>query len=123
MLAKAGPSGEPIATPSICRCMLLWKLNSTEEVAICINSTKMLRGKDGAGDSSLLYKASAQISMVSARGTLVKRLEMSKEQRKTEDGEKVKFLTSFTKVKESEMQLEESFWRTGWRREVSHLAS
>ena len=39
MLAKAGPSGEPIAMPSICRCMLLLKLNSIKEVASCINST------------------------------------------------------------------------------------
>jgi len=30
---------------------------------------------------------------------------MSKEQRKTEEGERVKFLTSFTKVKESDTQL------------------
>ena len=43
--------------------------------------------------------------MVSASGTLVKRLEMSKEQRKTEEGEKVKFLTSFTKVKVSDAKL------------------
>ena len=42
MLAKAGPSGEPIATPSICRCMLLLKVNFTEEVASCINSTSLL---------------------------------------------------------------------------------
>ena len=68
----------------------------TEEVASCINSTKMSRGKDGCGKTLLLYRASAQICMVSASGTLVKRLEMSKEQRKTEEGEKVKFLTSFT---------------------------
>jgi len=33
MLANAGPSGEPMATPSICRYMLLLKLNSTEVVA------------------------------------------------------------------------------------------
>ena len=54
MFAKAGPSGEPIAMPSICRCMLLLKLNSTEEVANCINSTKMLHGKDGAIESSFV---------------------------------------------------------------------
>jgi len=78
--------------------MLLLKLNSTEEEASCINSTKMSRGKDGFGKTLLLHRASAQICMVSASGTLVKRLEMSKEQRKTEEGEKVKFLTS-TKVK------------------------
>ena len=55
--------------------------------------------------------------MVSASGTLVKRLEISKEQRKTEEGEKVNFITFFitffTKVKESDTQLEERFWRTG----------
>jgi len=85
--------------------MLLLKLNSTEEVASCINSTKMSRGKDGFGKTLLLYRASAKICMVLASGTLVKRLEMSKEQRKTEEGEKVKFLTSFTKVKESDTQL------------------
>ena len=45
MLAYAEPSSEPIATPSICWCMLLLKLNSTEEVASCFNSTKMLREK------------------------------------------------------------------------------
>jgi len=83
----------------------LLKLNSTEEVASCINSTKMSRGNDGCGKTLLLYNTSAQICMVSTSGTLVKRLEMSKEQRKTEEGEKVKFLTSFTKVKESDTQL------------------
>ena len=105
MFATAGPSGEPMATPSICRYMLLLKLNSTEEVASCINSTKMSCGKDGFGKTLLLYRASVQICMVSASGTLVKRLRMSKGQRKTEEGEKVKFLTSSTKVKESDMQL------------------
>ena len=45
MFANARPSGEPMVTPSICRYMLLLKLNSTEEVASCINSTKMSRGK------------------------------------------------------------------------------
>ena len=79
--------------------MLLLKLNSSEEVARCINSTKMSRGKDGFGKTLLLYRASAQICMVSASVTLVKRLAMSKEQRKTEEGEKVRFLTSSTKLK------------------------
>jgi len=105
MFANARPSVEPMATPSICRYMLLLKLNSTEEVASCINSTKVSLGKDGFGKTLLLHRASEQICMVSASGTLVKRLEMSKEQRKTEEGEKVKFLTSFTKVKESDTQL------------------
>ena len=39
MLARDGPRGEPIATPSICRCIILLKLNSTEEVVqICANA-------------------------------------------------------------------------------------
>ena len=75
MLARDGPRGEPIATRSICRCIILLKLNSTEEVAVCISSTKTARGK-GGGVSSPLYRASAQISIVSASGTLVKRLQM-----------------------------------------------
>ena len=123
MFANARPSGEPMVTPSICRYMLLLKLNSTEEVASCINSTKMSRRKDGFRKTLLLCRASAQVCMVSARGTLVKRLEMSKEQRKTEEGEKVKFLTSSAKVKESDTQLADRSLRTGWRRQVSHLAS
>jgi len=40
--------------------MLLLKPNSTEEVASCINSTKMSRGNDGCGKTLLLYRASAQ---------------------------------------------------------------
>jgi len=89
-----------------------------------MNSTKMSRGNDGCGKTLLLlYRASAQICMVSVSGTLEKRLEMSKEQRKTEEGEKIKFLTSFTKVKESYTKLKDKSWRTCWRRLVSHLAS
>jgi len=49
MFANAGPSGEPVATPSICRYMLLLKLNSTDEVASCINSTKMSRARKRVG--------------------------------------------------------------------------
>jgi len=56
----------------------------------------MSRGKDGFGKRLLFYRASAQICMVSASGTLLKRLGTSKEERKAEEGEKIKFLTSFT---------------------------
>ena len=75
-VGKSGPRGEPIATPSICRCIILLKLNSTEEVAVCISSTKTARGK-GGGVSSPSYRASAQISIVSASGTLVKKQQTS----------------------------------------------
>jgi len=54
IFANAGLTGEPMVTPSICRYMLLLKLNSTEEVASCINSTKMSRAKDGFGKTLLL---------------------------------------------------------------------
>ena len=40
MLAKAGPSGEPIATPSVCLYMMSLKLNSTPDVALFISSIK-----------------------------------------------------------------------------------
>ena len=102
MLARAGRKGDSIATPSICLCIILLKLNSTEHVAVCINSTNILRRK-GGGVRTLLYRASAQISIVSARGTSVKRLETSKEQRKTE-GERSELRRVSTKVKESLMQ-------------------
>ena len=65
MLARDEPRGEPIATPSICQCIILLKLNSTEEVAVCISSTKTTREK-GGGVSLPTYRASAQISMISA---------------------------------------------------------
>ena len=40
MLAKAGPRGEPIATPSVCLYMMLLKLNSTPDMALFISSMK-----------------------------------------------------------------------------------
>ena len=52
---------------------MLLKLNSREEVAVWISSTKTARGK-GGGISLPLYRGSLQISMISASGTLVKRL-------------------------------------------------
>ena len=39
MLAKAGTSGDPEATPSVCLYKVLLKPNSTEDVALFINST------------------------------------------------------------------------------------
>ena len=47
MLAKAGPSGDPIATPSVCLYIVLLKLNSTEDVALFINSTNTSFGMSG----------------------------------------------------------------------------
>ena len=64
--ANAGPNGEPMATSSICHNMLSLKLTSTENVASCINLTKMSRGKDDFGKTLLLHRASVQIYMVSA---------------------------------------------------------
>ena len=47
MLAKAGPSDDAIATPSVCLYIVLLKLNSTEDVALFINSTKRSHGMSG----------------------------------------------------------------------------
>ena len=56
MLAKAGPSYDPIATPSVCLYMVLLKLNSTEDVVLLINSIKKSFGMTGC-ESDLSYKA------------------------------------------------------------------
>ena len=61
MLAKAGPSGEPIATPSICLYMMSSKLNSTPDVALFISSMKIALEISGCAYESSQYKASAQI--------------------------------------------------------------
>ena len=53
----------------------------------------------------------------------MKRLDISKEHRKTEEGEKGKFLTLLTKAKESGRQWIDKSWRTGLRIEASHLAN
>ena len=82
MLAKAGPSGEPIATPSVCLYMISLKLNSTPDVVLFISSMKTALEINSCASESSQYKASAQMLMVSLSGTFVKRLEMSKERMK-----------------------------------------
>jgi len=59
-----------------------------------------LRGK-GRWGSFVLYSASAQIWMVSAKGTFMKRLAMSYEQKKSEEGFRVELFIFSAKVKES----------------------
>ena len=56
MFARQGPSGEPIAIPSICRCIMLLKLKSTEQVASSIISTNTLRGKVGGVERKLIVE-------------------------------------------------------------------
>ena len=53
---------------------------------------------------TLLQRASAQVSIVSARGTLVKKLNTAKEQRKTEIGERPELWRVSTKVRQLLMQ-------------------
>ena len=76
MFTNAGPSGEPIATPSVCLYIVSLKLNSTDDVALSISSIDTAWGMGGAEEGSL-YKASAHMLIVSLRGTLVNRLRMS----------------------------------------------
>ena len=61
--------------------------------------------------------------MVSAKGTLVKRLDMSKEQRKDSSGFNFSRRISSAKRKESLMQLLEYISSTGWRRVDKYLAN
>ena len=82
MIAKAGPSGEPIAIPSVCFYMMSLKLNSTPNVALFISSMNTALEISGCASESSQCKASAQMFMVSSSGTFVKRLEMSKEHMK-----------------------------------------
>ena len=58
MLAKAGPSGEPIAIPSVCLYMMSLKLNSTADVALFISSMKTALKINGCVSESSQYKAS-----------------------------------------------------------------
>ena len=71
ILAKAGPRGLPIATPSFCWYISLLKLNSIERVAVSIGSMNTSSG-NGELLSLLRYKASAHILVVSLKGTFVK---------------------------------------------------
>ena len=59
MLTKAGPSGEPTATPSVCLYMMSLKLNSTPDVALFISSMKTALKINGCASKSSQYKASA----------------------------------------------------------------
>ena len=78
---------------------MLFKLNSTQDVAAVINWTKISFRKVGGIILSSSYRVSAQIWMVSAKETLVKRLEMSKEQRKDLSGFKFELSNFFCEKK------------------------
>ena len=47
MFANAEPSGEPIATPSVCLYIVSLKLNSTDDVALSISSINTAWGMVG----------------------------------------------------------------------------
>ena len=82
MLAKAGPSGDPIATLFVCLYVVLLKLNSTGDVALFINSTNTSFRMSG-WESDWSWRVSEQIFMVSSRGTFLNKLETSKQYLKT----------------------------------------
>ena len=71
MLARAGPTGDPIATPSICLQNLLLNIKKNDSLVATFNKL----GKTSLGIfwvfSFSLYKPSIQISMVSSSGMLV----------------------------------------------------
>ena len=78
IFTNAGPNHEPIATPSVCLYIVSLKLNSTDDVALSISSINTAWGMGGVEEGSL-YRTSAHMPIVSLRGTLVNRLEMSNE--------------------------------------------
>ena len=118
MFAYAGPNGEPMATPSICRYVLLLKLNSTEEAALIrrrchVEKMASVRRYCTGRRRRFVWLQQAERWW---RGW------KCQWNRGKQEGENLKFLTS-TKVKESDTQLADRSWRTGWRGQVSHLAS
>ena len=78
MLVNAGPSGESIATPWVCLYIVSLKPISTDDVALSLSSINTAWGMGGAEEGSL-YKSSAHMPIVSLRGTLMSRMEMSNE--------------------------------------------
>ena len=79
-LAKRGPSGEPIATPSVCSYSWPLKVKSWSFIAALRRLTRssLLRLRWYVSLNQLLMKAlSASSSMVSSKGTLVNREETS----------------------------------------------
>ena len=66
ILARMGPRGEPILTPSIWWYMISLKLKDTDFMAIPINSIKTSSEKGRAIVDGQRYKKSAHIDIVSS---------------------------------------------------------
>ena len=81
ILARMGPRGEPILTPSIRRYMISLKLKDTDFVAIPINSIKTSSRKEREVADGLQYKKPAHIDTVSSKGMFVNNETISKETR------------------------------------------
>ena len=67
MLSKAGPSGEPIATPSVCLYMISLKLNSTPDVALFISSIKTAFEISGCASESSQYNRNISSQYISSQ--------------------------------------------------------
>ena len=79
ILARMGPKGEPILTPSIWLYMISLKLKDNDFVAIPINTIKTSSEKGRAAIDGPRKKKSAYIDIVWSKGMLVKRETASKE--------------------------------------------
>ena len=77
ILGRAGPNGDPIATPSICLQNLLLNLRNKSLVATVSKLRKIYLGVLGIFSSSL-YKLSMKMSMVSFSGILVNKQSTSR---------------------------------------------
>ena len=82
MSARMGPKGNPIATPSTCLYIWLLKLNSISVVPSRSNFQSNFSGVRGSLMCGSRYYGSLQMSIVSARGTLVNKLITSYEHMK-----------------------------------------
>ena len=68
MLAKAGPSGEPIATPSVCLYMMSLKLNSTPDGSSMKTSMKSATSGVEFSFNDIMYKQTDGVAMGSPLG-------------------------------------------------------
>ena len=87
MLPSAGSKGKPMITPSICRNITLLKLNSTDiRFSCCLHVlNKIIKQKRWSDKVTAIKGGSTNINSL-CQGTLVKRLDITKQLRKAERG-------------------------------------
>ena len=118
IFASVEPRLDPIFTPSICRYMMLLKLNSIEEVAKFTRFLKTLSGKEGFGSgqqnrtpqqiSIVFFKRNVCIERTNIKGTH-KHISWDKVSNNLKKKRKRIFNTEMTKVLQNRLK---HWWKT-----------